>query len=132
MNKVEELQGTIEILEEQLEDAKNALNGIIIEEGERRNDGVWIINTSSILTRLIQEAGRWCERFASDLFISWSVIDKKLDNGTMQTEQFVFAMYDNGIHHKAWYECNKDKNYRKVWFLDVETNKDKIKMTLHK
>lgn len=42
------------------------------------NEASFNINTSSILTRLIQEAGRWCERFASDLFVSWRSIEQKL------------------------------------------------------
>lgn len=36
------------------------------------------INYSSILTKLIQECGRLCEFYASDLFITWNSIVQKL------------------------------------------------------
>lgn len=122
--------------DEQIAELKAIINGTITETGAyNMHLGKWEINTSSILTRLIQEAGRWCVHYASDLFVQWKYeIESKLDNGTLESDTFVFAMYRSGVHHKAWYENHKDEPnyYRAVWFLDVETNEGKIKMTLHK
>lgn len=126
--------------DEQIQELKTALAGTIIENGSYSNaENKWDINYSSILTKLIQEAGRWCEHYASDLFVLWKHnIEDKLENGTLETGQFVFAMYGNGINNKEQYEYH-NKNYeqdyhyyRAIWFLDVETNDGKIKMTLHR
>ena len=122
--------------DEQIANLKDALSGTITETCSYNPlEGKWEINYSTILTRLIQEAGRWCESFASDLFVQWKYeIDQKLDNGTLETDTFVFAFRDSGVDHKKWYENHKNEHnyYRAVWFLDIETDEGKIKMTLHK
>lgn len=132
MNKDWELQ----YKDEQIAKLRSIIAGTITETGSYNPiECKWEINTSSILTRLIQEAGRWCEHYASDLFVQWKYeIENGLDNGTLETDTFVFAMRDSGVDHKEWYKNHKDKHnyYRAVWFLDVETNEGKIKMTLHK
>ena len=122
--------------DEQIADLRSIISGTITETGSYNPlEGKWEINYSSILTRLIQEAGRWCESYASDLFVQWKYkIDKKLDNGTLYTDTFVFAFRDSGVDSEEWYENHKNEHnyYRAVWFLDVVTDEGKIKMTLHK
>ena len=122
--------------DEQIAELRSALSGTITETGSYNPlEGKWEINYSSILTRLIQEAGRWCESYASDLFVQWKYkIDQKLDNGTLYTNTFVFAFRDSGVDSEEWYENHKNEHnyYRAVWFLDVLTDKGKIKMILHK
>ena len=122
--------------DEQIAELRSALSGTITETGSYNPlEGKWEINYSSILTRLIQEAGRWCEYYASDLFVQWKYsIDQKLDNGTLYTDTFVFAFRDSGVDHEEWYENHKNEYnyYRAVWFLDVVVDEGKIKMTLHK
>lgn len=122
--------------DEQIKDLKEALVGTKRGRGcFNPLKGKWEINYSSILTKLIQEAGRWCEHYASDLFIIWKCnIDKKLDDGTMDTERFVFGFRKDGVDHKEWYELHKNDvgRYRAVWFLDVTVNDGKMKMILHK
>ena len=122
--------------DEQIADLRSIISGTITETGSYNPlEGKWEINTSSILTRLIQEAGRWCESYASDLFVQWKYkIDQKLDNGTLYTNTFVFAFRDSGVDSEEWYENHKNEHnyYRAVWFLDVLTDKGKIKMMLHK
>ncbi len=125
----------IEYRDEQIKDLKEALAGTKREIGcFNPLKGKWEINYSTILTKLIQEAGRWCEYYASDLFITWHDIDKKLDDGTMCTEQFIFGFRNNGVDHKEWYELHKNDvgRYRAVWFLDVTINDGKMEMVLHK
>ena len=122
--------------DEQIADLRSIISGTITETGSYNPlEGKWEINYSSILTRLIQEAGRWCESYASDLFVQWKYkIDQKLDNGTLYTNTFVFAFRDSGVDSEEWYENHKNEHnyYRAVWFLDVLTDKGKIKMMLHK
>ena len=122
--------------DEQIADLRSIISGTITETGSYNPlEGKWEINYSSILTRLIQEAGRWCEYYASDLFVQWKYeIEQKLDNGTIETGTLVFAMRDSGVDKKEWYEKHKDDDnyYRAVWFLDVVTDEGKITMTLHK
>ena len=48
------------------------------------------INLSSILTVLIQEAGRWCRSYASDLFIYWSSLQKQ-SPGSELSAMLVFS-----------------------------------------
>ena len=122
--------------DEQIADLRSIISGTITETGSYNPlEGKWEINYSSILTRLIQEGGRWCESYASDLFVQWKYgIDQKLDNGTLYTDTFVFAFRDSGVDSEEWYENHKNEHnyYRAVWFLDVLTDKGKIKMMLHK
>lgn len=126
----------LQIKDEQIAELQSIISGTVIATGEYDSSkGKWEINTSSILTRLIQEAGRWCVYYASDLFIQWKYnIDDKLENGTLKTCNMVFAFREMGVDHEEWYKQRKDESnyYRAVWFLDVETDKGKIKMTLHK
>lgn len=125
----------IEYRDEQIKELREALVGTKREIGYFNPlKGKWEINYSSILTKLIQEAGRWCEYYASDLFVTWHNIDKKLDDGTMDTEQFVFGFREDGVDHKEWYELHKNDTgrYRAVWFLDVTVNDGKMEMVLHK
>ena len=126
----------LQLKDEQIAELQSALAGTITETGSYNPlECKWESNYSSILTRLIQEAGRWCEHYASDLFVQWKYrIDQKLDNGTLYTNTFVFAFRDSGVDSEEWYENHKNEHnyYRAVWFLDVLTDKGKIKMMLHK
>lgn len=115
---------------------QSILRGEIIEEGRWNTlEGKWEINYSSILTRLIQEAGRWCNNYASDLFIHWESIKEKIDNGTMSSCSYVFGFRESGVDGWDRHEKHKyDENYyRAVWTLDITTIRyGKIMMHLHK
>jgi hypothetical protein len=134
MTEQEKMELKLSYKEEQIEELREIVAGDVKEIGcYNAQSHKWDINYSSILTKLIQEAGRWCEHYASDLFIYWSSIVEKLDNGTMETSQYVFAFYDSGVADKNSYEHCQNRNiYRKVWFLDVKTDDETIKMYLHK
>ena len=96
------------------------------------------INYSSILTKLIQECGRWCESYASDLFISWNSIIKKLEEKTMKTSAYLFGIREMGVDHDEFVLSRYNNSgyfamyeYRKIYRLDVKVDEDVIKMELY-
>lgn len=92
----------------------------------------WAINYSSILTKLIQEAGRWCEAFASDLFVDWNNIEEKLKKGEDINATYLFGFRQSGVDHKDWVEAKGINNseYRSVWVLRIDTDKVKNKIVM--
>ena len=96
------------------------------------------INYSSILTQLIQECGRLCESYASDLFITWSDIVQKLKDNTMETSVYLFGIREMGVDHNEFI-LNRYKNesfharhkYRKIYRLDIIVEGDLIGMELY-
>lgn len=103
-------------------------------------DGKYEINYSSILTVLIQEAGRWCEYYASDLFIWWTCVMRErnvMEENVAKT--FCFGMHASGIDNaKTVYErltgsgwCS-DPYYRAVWMVDVTKSGNVMQMELYK
>lgn len=97
-------------------------------------NGHFEINTSSILTRLIQDAGRWCEHYASDLFIQWNTVERIVSELKPCNEnlEFKFGFREMGVDHNEWIELHKDMPYyyRKIRKLLIEIRDEKIEMTL--
>lgn len=127
-------EAKIQIKDEQIEELRNIIKGTITETGSLQY-GKWEINYSSIITKLIQEAGRWCEHYASDLFVLWDCnIETPLREKTISTKTFVFAFRESGVDGNCWYENHKDEPnyYRAVWFLNVIVDEGKLTMTLHR
>ena len=94
----------------------------MIAQGKVTN-GELNINYSSILTKLIQEAGRWCERFASDLFIDWKQIDNELGHGAEHERSYLFGFRMDGVDHTPWVLTRFSQNnytYRAIWRLDIK------------
>lgn len=105
--------------------------------------GRWGINSSTILTKLIQEAGRWCESFASDLFIEWELFLKRLDSADYAGERLAFGFRQMGVDHDSFIECKVNdtayggleavrNEYRAIWVLDVSVQGTEFSMTLCK
>lgn len=102
--------------------------------------GKFEINDSSILTRLIQEAGRFCESFASDLFIDWNGVQRWIENAAAAVDDsavFLFGFRQMGVDGNSFilsrynggaYVC-PEKEYRSMWRLDIHAGEE-IKMTL--
>ena len=140
--KIDELEVELKIARESNEDLARALRGTIIEEGYYYSgwnaNGTqykkWEINMSSIISSLIKTAAKFCDCYASDIFFDLRMIDETLRNGEELKPRYVFGFRDSGVDHEDWYELHKDdyKYYMEVWFLDVETDNNKIKMCLHK
>ena len=96
------------------------------------------IKYSSILTRLIQECGRLCESYASDLFITWNGVARKLKEKTMETSVYLFGIREMGVDHNEFVLNRYNNNehyarheYRKIYRLDVIVEGDLIKMRLY-
>ena len=111
------------------------------------------INLSEIYTILIQEAGRWCESYASDLLHDIASIKaaldypeewekcrhfRKTDNGN-DSVYFRFGFRAGGVDHKEYIESamkneyEKYYYYRSIWDLTIEkdaTRKNRIIATL--
>lgn len=87
------------------------------------------INLSSILTRLIQSAGRYCRSFASDLFISWECFLCDLANDEPKPA-YLFGMREMGVDHDAFImsryntEAYARYEYLQMWRLVVEKDED--------
>ena len=69
----------------------------------------WDINYSAILSNLIIEAGKFCECFASDLFIDWRVIETELENIDYRGGSYLFGFRQNGVDHNN-FVFNRYKN----------------------
>ena len=111
-----------------------AYNAEIIEAGGRDFN----INYSSILTKLIQECGRLCESYASDLFVYWNTINEKLQEKTMETPTHLFGIREMGVDHNSFIlsrynnsGCYAKHEYRKIYRLDIIVEDDLIMMKLY-
>ena len=91
--------------------------------------GHWDINYSDILTQLIQSCGRYCKRYASDLFIDWQDVVRELEKGEPINETYIFGIRTDGVDHKSFYEQRKDSKskydwYHEVWELTIKSTED--------
>lgn len=65
-----------------------------IRRGVRTQD----VNYSDILTKLIQDAGRICDNYASDLFIHWRYkIIEKMKNNELTTNTYEIGFRQSGV-----------------------------------
>ena len=102
--------------------------------GRVTHDGTIDINPSSILTKLIQEAGRWCRSFASDLFIDWRRVDQMLRGEIPpETQYLLFGVRENGVDHTEYILARYNNEamygtprleYRAIWLLHIEVTED--------
>lgn len=96
------------------------------------------INYSSILTKLIQECGRLCESYASDLFIVWNDIAKKIEEKSIETSVYLFGIRETGVDCNTFILSRYNSNgcyakyeYRKIYRLNVGVEDDLITMELY-
>ena len=59
--------------------------------------GRYDINTSSILSHLIREAGRLCDNYASDLFYDWKSFEESLEFPDPAENVRLFGLRESGI-----------------------------------
>ena len=81
-------------------------------------------NFSSEWSRLICEAGRWCESYASDILIDFEAIREYLDSlasgETMESREFWFGFRQMGVDGLPFIESRTKSEYashvyRAVW-----------------
>lgn len=84
---------------------------------------------SNILTALIQAAGRYCDAYASDLFIWWKNINKQIcDTDDKRTKHILLGYYNNGVDDQRsiinkineYKTCPIAYLYRKIHMIRVE------------
>lgn len=99
----------------------------------------WDVNYSSILTRLIQSAGRFCKNYASDLFIDWMNIESQLTGENTYYEdkyEYLFGMRKQGVDHASYILSNANNGkclsdyYSEIFKLTVKVVNDNITMEL--
>lgn len=99
----------------------------------------WDINYSSILTRLIQSAGRFCKNYASDLFIDWMNIESQLTGENTYYEgkyEYLFGMRKQGVDHASYVLSNANNGkylndyYSELFKLTIKVVNDRISMEL--
>lgn len=111
----------------------------ITATGQVSDTGKVEINYSFHLTKLIQEAGRWCRYYASDLFLWWNSMLKALA-ADRSSASYLFGFRESGVdsadeiirqYQSAGYLMGD--RYRAIWRLDVEVNEDgrRVEMLLY-
>ena len=88
-------------------------------------NGKTTINMSSIYTKLIQEAGRFCDAYASDLLYDINTIEAYIERQKSTTRYIAFRRHGvdgNGlIEVKMPYEIAE---YRAIYQVDIEFSDD--------
>ena len=102
------------------------------------------INTSSIATFLIQNVGRFCERYASDFLITWNSLTEYIDEPLTTNDDckfFTFAIRKHGVDGNEflmarineWYNRYElyrvQKFYRHIYVVKIEKQKSNIDKT---
>lgn len=101
----------------------------------------WDINWSSIQSRLIYLAGRYCDRFASDLNIDVFIIMKQIEHQVLKTGTHLYGFREDGVDHndfvinryarQAEYSNLYGAQYRALWRLDITVEEGDIGMKLY-
>ncbi len=93
------------------------------------------INLSTIATKLIQAAGRWCEYYASDFLYTWNAVKDSIFNhlahpDDCEADVIVFGFRKNGVDHDTYIQnhienvCSITNYYSKVYAVQVMNYKD--------
>lgn len=96
------------------------------------------INTSSIWTKLIHEAGRLCDRFASDLLIDYGCVQTWMHTSPTEGKVFLFGFREDGVDNKTFVisSCRELSQhylrckYRSLWVLECHIEDCKLTMEL--
>lgn len=99
------------------------------DAGANLTNGVWDVNMSDIITRLIQLAGRYCERYASDLFIEWrsSSANPEEKDFHYAGGKMIFGFGQNGVDTDNTVIKNYNNNpyyYRKIAIVETIVTAD--------
>lgn len=94
-------------------------------------EGKFGINYSSILTLLIQVAGRICKHYASDLFITWSSLEEQLHDIEYTGGKILFGFREMGVDSNSYVlsrlnnygKEQMEKDIKELYMLEVEIDK---------
>lgn len=129
---------TPETLLNAVQTAKTNNNKLASEKGRIGN-----INMSGIYSKCINAAGRWCERFSSDLLIDVKTIDEYIGTPSDGPETRIFGLgfRESGVDHNSFLMariretidhatryCYPERTYRKIYAVVV--NKDKTELVV--
>ena len=98
------------------------------------NHGDFYLNYSSLLTELIHAAGRYCEYYASDLFIIWTGLINRMKTPEFKGEKLVLGFREMGIDKDekvVMYYNTTPYYYRKIYVIEVEVHGSKIDMYMN-
>lgn len=122
---------------------KYTINSFKMNKIIAKSQGYWSddagrfdVNYSSILTHLIQSAGRWCENYASDLFIDWCEITSCLKDPDFLGGTYLFGFRKNGVDGESYIISNAEngKNlsdyYREILRLEINIENNVCLMVL--
>lgn len=103
---------------------------------EDRYGGSYCINATSILTKLIQDTGRFALRYASDLFLEWQTVLEYLKEYSEAPERadFVFGIREDGVSTAADAANLSSQRHvhRAIYVLRVFKGPSDVTMELHK
>lgn len=77
------------------------------------------LNVSDIATRLIQEVGRFCERYASDFLISWDTVRRHLEPRSIEEPYRaveIFGIRRSGVDHNSFFMSHLRNDSRNGFF----------------
>lgn len=110
------------------------------EEGHKSHyDSKYNINLNSILTKLIQDTGRFCERFASDLIIDWDAIRNAVNESEFDelphTQVFAIGIRENGVDDNSYVVSRmkgswNPETYRRIYGVAVQHDCKDSEMTV--
>lgn len=95
------------------------------------NEDGFEINYSSTLTHLIQYAGRYCENYASDLFLIWSCLVERFKNKDYTGEKLILGFRESGVDKNESVVRNYNENryyYRKIVTVEIEVKDGRLDM----
>lgn len=102
-----------EIFENAIASAYEAEEKIVMnEDAYIKSDGASGANISSIVSLLVQEAGRYAERFASDVVISINSMNEALEDAFgCDGRLFVFGIRRDGVDHLEFVASKMKSSY---------------------
>ena len=89
------------------------------------HNGKTTINMSSIYTKLIQEAGRFCDAYASDLLYDINAIEECIERQKSTTKYIAFRRH--GVDGNSFIEVRTPyeiAEYRAIYQVDIEFSDD--------
>lgn len=93
--------------------------------------GKWSANMSMIYSKLITDTGRFCEHYASDIFIELQSVEKYIQEGNSENKTWLFGIYSSGVDHMEFVLNKKDlREYRALYRLDAVVDGNTMTMTL--